>query len=601
MRFETHARAFLSRLSGPLAARAILLLIGFAIIVQAAEVAQGGNDLLWRYNRDDRHRITAMAMLHGTLRLRNGVATMVGDEQVYNGATYTNWGFGVPLMQLPFHAVARNFEHFPGGFFPDRAIFFIYLTALVPLLWVAFGHLLAMRRPWPRDWFRLDLLSGAAVLFVITFALFPLMSGRFIVYEETICYLILVELVALSAYIFSFETRTLWPIVVMGAAAGMGLVIRATGLIYMGVWGVLVLLERRTWRSVVAFGVTTIPFVAFWLYSNWVKAGSPFDFGYANSMPGFPWHTPMVRFNRYPCSLTLRGTLDTAERLARWFYVSTSDDPGESALNARLSQCHFNPEVRPPANSSEPFFGLSYLVFVLGTLAHHLLVRRERRLAVYVPYATYFVMFYAFAKGPGFAWRYAGDFWPCMAMMGVNYVRYLPASMEARFSIRVAAIMGLLCAVSMCKDIETATRTIDTLDDASAKRLSSDFERSFAFTDPPLASQLTCGHVPRWPHHNGHGWDSNCRVDTFTNFFLGVPEKDRPFYQVRFEAEGVNEPTLRLYLNGRIYTARREGDRYVARVNVDYGQLHTPTVMGTIEWTQDLDPKPYKLMSVEII
>jgi hypothetical protein len=605
MRLVTRARALLSRGPRallPLAVRAVLLLIGFVIVVRAALVAQGGDDAVWRYSHDDRHRFTAMAMLNGTLRLRSGLLAMTGDEQVYNGATYTNWGFGAPLLQLPFHAVARHFKKYPGGFFPDRAIFFIYLTATIAVLWMAFGRLLAKRRPAPRGWLRRDLVSWAAVLFVVTFALFPLMSARFIVYEEAICYLILVELVALSAYVLSFETRTLWPVIVMGAAGGMGLLVRATGLVYLGVWGVLVLLERRTLRSVVAYCAATVPFVAFWLYSNWVKSGSPIDFGYTNSMPWFPWHTPMLRFGTHPCAETLKQTLESGDRLIRWFFVSASEDPSESAKaeNAFLTQCHFMSELRPPDNSKEAFFGMGYLVFILWTLGHHV-VRGERRLAVYVPYATFAFMLVEYATGPGFAWRYAGDFWPVFALMGVNYVRYLPPSLDGVLGLRLAVILGLLSSASMGKDIKPARATIDRLDDAGTNNLEADFKRSFSSSDPPLPSRLTCGHVPWWPYHNGHGWNSNCTVDTFTNFFLGVPNKDRAFYQVRFEAEGVKDRTLRLYVNGRVYNARREGDRYVADVKLDYRKLYTPAVMATIEWTRDPEPKPYKLVSVEII
>ena len=392
---------------------------------------------------------------------------------------------------------------------------------------------------------------------------------------------------------------------VMGAAAGMGLVIRATGLIYLGVWGVLVLLERKTLRSIVAFAAATVPFVAFWMYSNWAKSGSPVSFGYANSMPWFPWHTPMQRFGTFSCTDTMKGMLEAGHRLFRWFFVSVSDDPRESAKaeNAFLSQCHFMSEVRPPANSSDAFFGLGCLAFLLWTFGHHL-VRRERRLEVYVPFAMLVFMFYEFSTGPGFAWRYVGDFWPVLALIGVHYVRYMPASFADFLGLRLAIVLGFLSYGSMGKDVETALTTIDKLDDDGVKNLDADFTRSLEAVDPPLPSRLTCGHVPWWPYHNGHGWNSNCTTDTFSNFFLGVPRKNGRYYRVRFETEGVQAHTLRIYVNGRVYTARREGDAYVADVRIDYAKLHAPTVMATIEWTREFEPGPGKLgklLTVEIV
>ncbi len=606
MRLVPRARALLPR--GPrelfaLAVRATLLLIGFDLLVKAAFAAQGGHDFLWRYSHDARHRFTAMAMLHHTLRLRNGLFSLAGDEQVYNGAVYTNWGFGVPLLQMPFHAIARHYKSFPGGFFPDRAIYFTYLTATILVLWLAMSRLLAMRRPLPGGWFRRDVLAWAAVLFAITYALFPLMSARFIVYEETICYLILVEFVALSAYIFSLQTRTLWPMIVMGAAAGMGLVIRATGLVYLGVWGVLVLLERKTLRSIVAFAAAAVPFVAFWMYSNWVKSGSPANLGYINSMPWFPFHTPMQRFGTFRCTETMKGALEAGDRLFRWFFVSVSDDPRESAKteNEYLNHCHFMAEARPPASGSEAFFGLGCLAFLLWTFGHHL-ARRERRLEVYVPFAAFAFMFYEFSTGPGFAWRYGGDFWPVLVLIGVHYVRYMPPSFSDLLGLRLALVLGFLSYGSIGKDVTTALKTIDKLDDAGERNLESDFKTALEAVDPPFPSRLTCGHVPWWPYHDGHGWGSNCATDTFSNFFLSVPKKNGRYYQVRFETEGVGARTLRIYVNGRVYTARREGaDRYVADVRIDYAKLHMPTVMATIEWTQEYEPKPGKLLMVEIV
>jgi hypothetical protein len=220
---------------------------------------------------------------------------------------------------------------------------------------------------------------------------------------------------------------------------------------------------------------------------------------------------------------------------------------------------------------------------------------------VYVPFATFAFIFYEYSTGPGFAWRYVGDFWPVTMLIGVHYVRYLPPSFAGFLGLRLATVLGFLSYGSMGKDIATARSTIDVLDEAGTKNLEADFKRSFENVDPPLPSQLKCGHVPWWPYHNGHGWNSNCTTDTFTNFFLGVPKKNGRYYQVHFETEGVNARTLRLYVNGHVYTARRDGsDRYVADVPIDYTRLHMPTVMATIEWTREYEAQPGKLLMVEI-
>src|SRR5580700_4907922 len=94
---------------------ALRVVQGVAFIAGSVELARvtlrasGGRPLLWAFNHMDEARFTSMAMLTGTLRFRNGIAGITNDDQVFNGAAYTNWGFGVPVLQLPFQAIARHF------------------------------------------------------------------------------------------------------------------------------------------------------------------------------------------------------------------------------------------------------------------------------------------------------------------------------------------------------------------------------------------------------------------------------------------------------------------------------------------------------------
>ena len=135
---------------------------------------------------------------------------------------------------------------------------------------------------------------------VFNLALYPLVSSRFIVYEETLAYFVVLQLFAISAYVFVRESRSSWAVAGLAVAAGFGLLTRATGIVYIAMWGLLVLLERRTLRSMVTFAAAASPLVGFWLYSNWVKSGSPISFGYENGMPWFSFHdgdTPVPKLH----------------------------------------------------------------------------------------------------------------------------------------------------------------------------------------------------------------------------------------------------------------------------------------------------------------
>jgi hypothetical protein len=602
MRSVSHLRAPTVRALMRVVPRVLLLVYGLHYLVMSAMAAQGGRPLLWRFSHDDRHRFTAMAMLTGTLRLRNTLSIVTGDEQIYNGAGYTNWGFGVPLLQLPFHAIARHMKSLPAGFFPDRAIYFMYLTVLIPVLWAALNHLLKERDAptlWP---LKRDVLSWAATFFVLATTLYPLMSQRFIVYEETICYLIIFELFTLSAYIYSLDSRSQLPIFAMGLAGGIGLLVRPTGLIYLGVWGALILLERRTPKSVLVFAAAAAPSVAFWLYSNWVRSGSPTSFGYENAMPWFPYHTPMQRFGYYPCADSAAHSWDVARQLFKWFFVSIGDDKNATVddRSPYLQMCRFNYELRSPDYHREAFFGLPVLVFLVGTLLHHLL-KREKDLAVYVPYAAYAFIFCNFMRGPGFAWRYVGDMWPLIVLIGVEYVRRLRGPPRELLGLPLAFVLAMCSIAGFKKNVEPALSTLDVLDKDGTANLANDFHRSRFQTDPPLPEHIDCRHAYQWPYHNGQGWRFDCSVDTFTNVFLGVPRKTDDHYKLRLVTERLTEPSIRVFLNGRIITAHRDGNGYVADVHINRDRLHTPDVMVTVEWTKEQTPIPGTLVSIELV
>src|SRR6185312_17302683 len=106
------------------------------------------------------------------LHLRSALSTLGGDEQVFNGASYTNWGFGVPLLQLPFQAAAWHLRLTPSFFFPDRAIYCAYFACLVPVLWAALDRLVATRRPRSPQ-LRRHALSAAATGLVLVVASYP--------------------------------------------------------------------------------------------------------------------------------------------------------------------------------------------------------------------------------------------------------------------------------------------------------------------------------------------------------------------------------------------------------------------------------------------
>src|SRR5579883_2741731 len=306
-------------------ARSLALAAGFAALLHSAVSASGGYDRIFAFGRMEQHRYTAMALLTGTLRLRTGLAHARFDEQVHDGAVYTNWGYGVPFLQAPFHALAHALA-WPGGFFPDRAIFLLYASGAIALLWAGFDRMLSTGGIVPVAG-RRHAVSWAATLLVLCCALYPLTSCRFLVYEETIAYFVLAQLAALGAYLFGRPAWRSGAVAAVALAAGIGVLIRPTGLVYSAVWCALVAIGSRRWRATAVFAGVHAPLLALWAWLNGVRSGHLFALGYANTMPTFDYHTPIERFGS-ACNATPADALDGALHLLRALFVDVTPSPG---------------------------------------------------------------------------------------------------------------------------------------------------------------------------------------------------------------------------------------------------------------------------------
>jgi hypothetical protein len=140
------------------------------------------------------------------------------------------------------------------------------------------------------------------------------------------------------------------------------------------------------------------------------------------------------------------------------------------------------------------------------------------------------------------------------------------------------------------------------MDDTNIPNMWDDFTNSRYAVDDTLPSHVKCGGVPTWPWHNGQGWNGDCSVNTFSNFYLGVPAKDGDAFQLQLKTVGILNDTLRVYVNGRIYTAHRTGDSYFADVTIHQKDLNSVIVMVAVEWVRDVAPLPgVKLLSAQLV
>ena len=576
--------------------RWILRLAGLYVLVRSAVAAYGGVDKVWRFTEHEQHRFTAMSMLTGSLHLRDAVTQVQGDEQVFNGAVYTNWGFGVPLLELPFQAFSRWSHALHTIFFPDRAIYFGYLCVVIPAFWFSIDRMLARRLAPDRSVIIRNILSCAATFLVLAYALYPVSCCRFQIYEETICYAILFQILSIGAYLVALDSESVVPTAVLGLAAGIGLVLRPTGLIYFAMWAGLVVLRKRRVRSVVAFAGAAAPLVLFWTISNRVRTGTVTGAGFSNALPYYPFHTAMMRFGSH-CTDTIAHTLQLAKQLFVLLFVRATEE-----MTPHLQKCHFESEGRVfPEHLTEPAMGLTVPLLLVAIVLFSW--RRNRWLSLLVPVATFGTIFASYVyAGAGFAWRYFGDFSPVLVLAFLQFVHDLPLRYDGLLGLRSALLCSALGVGLYWRDVSPYASTISAMDNQRVAEIPVAYLRARGGPEPALPSRLMCRGVSEPPYHNGQGWSSDCSVDVSTNIFLGVAQKATHAYKLRFRVDGAVEPELRVYVNGRNYVAHPRDEAYEADVEIDYAKLTSPTVMATVEWTRGLDaPAGVKMEWVELV
>jgi hypothetical protein len=153
--------------------------------------------------------------------------------------------------------------------------------------------------------------------------------------------------------------------------------------------------------------------------------------------------------------------------------------------------------------------------------------------------------------------------------------------------------------------IEPSVPSIETVASGDVPSMYASFTISRYGLDANLPSRFKCGERMRWPVHNGEGWDSSwvpgCGVDTFTNIYLGIPKTGTDQHVLRFVTQDAAEPTLRVYVNGKMVDAHLDGDTYTVDLLLSYADFTSPIVLTTIEWTHELTRPKVKLLSIELV
>jgi hypothetical protein len=275
-------------------------------------------------------------------------------------------------------------------------------------------------------------IAFAGALGVTWIALHPLIAQWFLVYQKTAAYFGVVELVGLACYVRRFGDGGPRWCYAAGLAAGLGLLVRPTGVFYLGAWGIAFAVLAGGRRDLGRFVAGALPGIAAWMTFNHLRSGSLLSSGFENSCAPHLESYLSLRFGS-PCVDALGGILEVAGALFTAMFV------GAPAITGHLARCKFvieDVEVTPFIN---PVVGILALC-----AAAFLLTRRSTRHLTIGPVAGLLAIFAAYVyAGIGLAERYAVDLKPLLAFILVLAGVTLLPQLSASAAVRSAALILL--------------------------------------------------------------------------------------------------------------------------------------------------------------
>jgi hypothetical protein len=294
----------------------------------------------------------------------------------------------------------------------------------------------------------------------------------------------------------------------------------------------------------------------------------------------------MVRFGS-ACNDTWSRVAEMAWGITRFLFIG----PVPQGL---LESCHFEWERGP---YDLPMLGWWVGVGLVALALYHL---RRRRFLELLPFSVILLILITYLYGgAAFRYRYAGDFWPIVFLILCRFWMRVPRLKDPKTAILPLAFLSAVSAQVTWRAIARTPSVIVQ----SAEQTRAELEDFYADLHDPRTFRLPvrreCGNaLAGWLHTDRMGWGEDCSVGPYTNLFLGVPLRPGGNIRVSLFTDRALAPSLRVFINGRIYTGKWKGDHYETDFELP-GRIVSPNVVVTVEWVKGDEPPRARLLGVE--
>jgi hypothetical protein len=434
---------------------------------------------------------------------------------------HTNWGLGLPILGIPFHAVARLFGA-PG--FPDHVRFLI-LYGVTMMLFTRALHGTARKEPTAL------IASVVAAGFFLVFPTFVgLIGARFLIYEQTIAVGALWSVLLLAGIFVMLERSTTPRLVMVCAAAAFAMFIRPTLAVYGLTTAALAIYiaHRRGLRirGLIAGASAGAVVAALYLASNYVRFGAAFDPGYANITS----EQVVNRVTRWGVSFTSLPLRTTAKEMFATLFLL---GPVATQVISRVSG-GLPAGVAPYAVGERwrEYYSPTYDPWILAAwiamvaVVSWRIVRgrawsRDSDIGEQVPTIVgvwalppSIVLFVFYAKIGNLATRYLVDLYPafaaallCVGMAFVDGVRKRAPGQVATAQLAITAIAGLYLSGGRGWAFQLSRPSTRGVVEAKLAELD-----ARSAEQPAPASHLRCGETrgPEFIYGHLAGWLGDC-------------------------------------------------------------------------------------------
>lgn len=484
-----------------------------------------GNEF-W-FSSKDYHSLQSLSLIHGHISLPlNPVSGIDNDLQFYNGGIISNWGLGIPILQIPFHLLLKVINE--ANSFPSILIFSFYYLITGNILFNFIQR---------KNIYSSPVSQIILTLLVLSFCLFWLTSYRFIVYEESASYFVLFSLNAFIFYTEFKENQNNKTLFLLLLNLTFVLLIRHTGLIVFAVIFLDLFFKKKIkgLKSLIFFLAPLLMFAT----SNYLTSGHLISHGSHNTNPGILEELNLIRMGA-PCQ----------EFSIQQYFLRSLDFANAIFLGKKeiMNECFTRFEDSIAVH--QPFF--SYFVSLTFVLFLCLTVKYKKITDNFVITSGFFLIFFAYVfKANGFAYRYLVDF--TFFVLFVIYEIYNIFKLHIiknlkyfKFFLSVIIILPFFNLINIVNNQKNSVQ----FSNKPINRKNLDW--SFVGSRESFPQIRTCKEN-KLISYDKFGWHENCQASNFINIYLSLPDISKG-KQYKLFIEGSEIPdVISIRFNGFLY------------------------------------------------